>query len=92
MTGIHPEIVDPWASERDAKLQYGVTLTKLNDVKNADCIILAVAHNQFKEIGIQGINKYFRFSDANEEKVIIDVKGVLNKSELDKEGFKYWRL
>ncbi|HMM17388.1 MAG TPA: UDP binding domain-containing protein, partial [Petrimonas sp.] len=35
--GIEPIVVDPWASERDAMHEYGVKLTKIDDVKEADC-------------------------------------------------------
>lgn len=40
---INPIVVDPWASEHDAMHEYGVTLTKLEDVSGADCVIVAVA-------------------------------------------------
>ena len=46
--GIEPTVVDPWASERDAMKEYGVELKTLADAKDADCIIVAVAHNEFR--------------------------------------------
>jgi len=51
--GIEPVIVDSWASEHDAMREYGVTLTKLEDVKDADCVIVAVAHNEFKSLSLK---------------------------------------
>lgn len=89
--GIEPVVVDPWASERDAMHEYGVTLTKLEDVKDADCVIIAVAHNEFKAMKLDDIKKLFKESDDS-EKVLIDVKGLYNVNELKASGMKWWRL
>ena len=89
--GINPIVVDSWASERDAMQEYGVTLTKLEDVKGADCIIVAVAHNEFKALAIDDIKKLYKKCE-NSEKVLIDVKGLYKVSELKASGMKYWRL
>lgn len=88
---IVPLVVDPWASERDAMKEYGITLTKLEDVKDADCVIVAVAHNEFKAMSLDDIKAMFKPGPDN-EKVLIDVKGLYSVSELDKSGMKYWRL
>lgn len=89
--GVEPLVVDPWASEKDAMEEYGVELTKLSDVKDADCIILAVAHYEFKELGIENIDKLFKSMD-NSEKVLIDVKGILDKRLVESKKYNYWRL
>ena len=89
--GVKPLVVDPWASEKDAMEEYGVTLTEMKDVENADCVILAVAHNEFKELGLDGVDKLFK-SGNNSEKVLIDVKGLLDKKMVESKNYKYWRL
>ena len=89
--GINPVVVDPWASERDAKHEYGVTLTKIEDVKDADCVIVAVAHNEFKQMTLDDVKALFR-NCADEEKVLLDVKGLYKISDLENSGMKYWRL
>ena len=89
--GITPIVVDPWASERDAMHEYGVTLTKLEDVKDADCIIVAVAHNEFKELSLDAIKSLYK-SCTDEEKVLLDVKGIYKIADLDASGMRYWRL
>lgn len=88
---ITPIVVDPWASERDAMHEYGVTLTKLEDVKDADCVIVAVAHNEFKAMSLNDIKKMFKNTDDS-EKVLIDVKGLYRITDLDASGMKWWRL
>ena len=87
--GIEPQIVDPWVSEEAARSEYGLELTSIDDVENADCVIIAVAHREFRELGVAGFGKLF---GENKEKVLIDVKGICSTEELDKEGFIWWRL
>lgn len=89
--GIEPIVVDPWASERDAMIEYGVTLTKLDEIEDADCVIVAVAHKEFKTLGLQKVKQlYKRVKD--QEKVLIDVKGLYTIEELKNSGIKWWRL
>lgn len=90
--GIRPTVVDPWASQRDAMHEYGVTLTALEDVKDADCVIVAVAHNEFRALKLEDIKKLFRARTPDEEKVLIDVKGLYSVGDLIASGMKYWRL
>lgn len=89
--GINPIVVDPWASEEDAMSEYGVILTKFEDLKDVDCIIVAVAHNEFKELTINQLKSLYN-SSLDEEKVLIDVKGIYNKEDLDRSKINYWRL
>ncbi len=89
--GIKPLVVDPWASIDDAKKEYGVDLTKLDDVNDADCIIFAVAHNEFKRIGIDELDSMYA-DCKNEEKVLVDIKGIFDVNEIEKKGYRYWRL
>lgn len=89
--GIDTTIVDPWASERDAIKEYGVKLSSMSDLKNFDCIIIAVAHEEFKALTLKDIDAMYA-DIPNDEKVLIDVKSILNKSEVEKTGYRYWRL
>lgn len=89
--GIKPIIVDPWASEKDALHEYGIKLTKFEDVKDVDCVIVAVAHNEFKELGLGGIRKLYK-DVSDKEKVLIDVKGLYAIKELRDSNMTWWRL
>ena len=89
--GIDPIVADPWADVNDALKEYGVALTSLEEVNNADCVIIAVAHNEFKDMPLEKIKTLFRNCDDG-EKVLIDVKGLYTVDELEKSGMKYWRL
>jgi len=88
---ITPVVVDSWASEKDALHEYGVVLTRFEDVKDADCVIVAVAHNEFKMLPLEKIKKLFK-NCGDSEKVLIDVKGLYKVEELKASGMRYWRL
>ena len=88
---ITPILVDPWANEKEAMKEYGVALVKMEEISDADCIIIAVAHNEFKSLSLNTIKKLFKASD-DAQKVLIDVKGLYKVSELKASGMKYWRL
>ncbi len=88
---IKPIVVDPWASERDAMNEYGIRLTDISEVKDADCIIISVAHAEFKNLSLEEIDKmYGKYTQS--EKILIDVKGIFTIESVKKMGFSYWRL
>lgn len=89
--GIEPTVIDPWASAKDAMHEYGVQLKKMEDAKNADCIIVAVAHNEFKSLSLNEIKGLFK-ECSDDEKVLVDVKGLYKVSDLNASGMKWWRL
>ena len=89
--GIEPIVVDPEADDVEAKHEYGIDLVDVKDVKNADCIVLAVAHDCFKQMGLDKIDSFYGNLKDN-EKILIDVKSIFNKNEIQKKGYSYWRL
>ncbi|WP_373472196.1 nucleotide sugar dehydrogenase [Carnobacterium alterfunditum] len=89
--GIKPIIIDPEADASEAKREYGIDLVDISDVEDADCLVLAVAHDIFKNIGLKEIDSLFG-NFENENKVLIDIKSVLNKNEIKEKGYSYWSL
>ncbi|MFA0441922.1 Vi polysaccharide biosynthesis UDP-N-acetylglucosamine C-6 dehydrogenase TviB [Vibrio sp. 10N.222.51.C12] len=74
---INVDIVDPWCSNEEAQHEYGLTLTQPKP-NHYDAIIMAVGHNEFKEMGtaeIRALGKEFH--------VLYDLKYVLDKSDVD---------
>ena len=88
---INPVVIDPWADKKDAMNEYGIELKTMEDAKNADCIIVAVAHDEFKSLSLSDINKMFRESN-DKGKVLIDVKGLYKIEDLEKTDINWWRL
>ncbi len=89
--GVHPIVIDPWANYNDAMHEYGVELKAIEDAKDADCIIVAVAHNEFKEMSVSDIKDLFKDGEDS-AKVLLDVKGLYKIADLKASGMSWWRL
>lgn len=89
--GIEPIVVDPEANSEEAKNEYGIDLVGINEVKDANCIVLAVAHDIFKQMGCNKIDSLYGDFDNN-EKILIDLKSIFDRSEIEEKGYSYWRL
>jgi len=89
--GIIPVIYDPVADKEDAEEHYGVKFSDLDSVKNSDAVIIAVAHKEFTDLPLTFFGGLLK-GNENSEKVIIDVKGILNRNDAEAAGYVYWRL
>ncbi len=86
--GINPVIVDPEADSDEAERIYGIALADMSEVKDMDAVVLAVAHECFKKLEMADVDKYF----GEGKKVLLDIKGILDREEYEKAGYSYWRL
>ena len=86
--GINPIISDPEADASEAKMLYGVKFADMDSIKDMDAVILAVAHTEFRNFTIEQMNKLF----GEGKKVLLDLKGLLNRNEYEEAGYSYWRL
>lgn len=70
------DIVDPWAYKEDVKREYNIEIqNELIKNKKYDVVILAVSHEDFKEIDLSKLKK--------QKSVVFDVKCFLNKDDVD---------
>ena len=90
--GLEPIMVDCIADAADVKRTYGIELADIEDAVDADCLILGVAHKKYKDKSLDDYDKFFKAGLPNEEKVIIDIKSMLNREEVEKRGYTYWNL
>lgn len=90
--GICPIIVDPLADKEEVKREYGYDLKNITEVKGADCIVIAVAHREFVSMKLEEFDKIFCKAIDTSQKVIIDIKSIMNKKEVMEKGYWYWRL
>lgn len=89
---INPIVTDSWADATVAKYEYGVDLVDFDKLPKADCVIVAVGHNEFRSMSTMQLKGLFKDNLPDNEKVLIDVKSLYRKDELDASGMKYWRL
>ncbi len=86
--GINPLITDLKADEEEAKRLYGVCFTAMGRIKGMDAVILAVAHQEFTKLTQADIGKLY----GNGKKILLDIKGLLDRKEYEAAGYSYWRL
>lgn len=86
--GINPVIADSVADAAEAKVLYGVEFVDMNTIKNMDAVVLAVAHAEFSDMTMEEVDAFF----AEGTKVLLDIKGLLNRKEYEAAGYIYWRL
>ncbi len=86
--GIDPVISDPVADAREAENLYGIKFVDLNGIKDMDAVILAVAHAEFADLTIDQTDGFY----GKGKKVLLDLKGILNRKEYEDAGYCYWRL
>ncbi len=88
--GITPLVVDPAADAEEALHLYGITFGKMEDIKDMDAVIVAVAHDDFLKLTKEDIAAFF--NAGNKQKVLLDIKGLFNRKEFEEAGYNYWRL
>lgn len=86
--GVNPFIYDPLADPLEVEEEYGLNLTtKIETAEPYDAIIAAVRHQEFVSYSIDYLTSLMAL-----EPVIIDVKGMYDRTEAQKAGIIYWRL
>ena len=88
--GITPIVCDPVADKEDVKKFYGVELVDPSELKNLDCLIIAVAHKEFKSLSRDELLGMLRHEGS--KGVVVDVKGIRTRKEFEEVGCSYWRL
>jgi UDP-N-acetyl-D-galactosamine dehydrogenase len=85
--GVMVQVHDPLADPAEAEKEYGVTLAPLSDLSPASVLIVAVDHRFYREMGVAGLTPLL-----GEKPVLIDVKGIYPRQELEAAGIRVWRL
>lgn len=88
---ITPIVSDSWADVEVAKHEYGVDLVPFEKLPKADCLIVAVGHNEFRSMSTMQLKTLFK-NVPDDEKVLIDVKSLYRLDELKASGMRFWRL
>ncbi|HCN33867.1 Vi polysaccharide biosynthesis UDP-N-acetylglucosamine C-6 dehydrogenase TviB [Acinetobacter johnsonii] len=72
------DVYDPWVDAAEAEHEYGISPVQALENGKYDAVILAVAHHQFKDMGVQAIRAL-----GKSEHVLYDLKYVLSQAESD---------
>lgn len=85
-------VTDSWADAAIAKEEYGVELVAWDKIPKADCVIVAVGHNEYRSMSMMQLKELFKDDIADEEKVLMDIKSLYRMDELKASGMRFWRL
>src|SRR5690625_4265383 len=87
--GIDVLVHDPVAEAEEVSDVFNIELVGEEALQDLDCVVLAVPHNTFKETyTLEKMKSLYR----NDQKVLIDIKGLFDKNTCESEGFTYWSL
>ena len=89
--GISPLITDPVADAEEAERLYGIKFSDISEIKECDAVVLAVAHTEFASFTMDKLDSMYKDVE-NTKKVLVDIKGLLDRKEYESAGFSYWRL
>ena len=76
--GCNVDIYDPWINSLDAQKEYGIKVIKEPKAKQYDAIILTVAHDKFKEMGLKAIRAL-----GKDKNILYDLKYIFSSRETD---------
>ena len=77
---------DPWADSVALKAQTNIALVPINEIKDVDVVIVAVAHNDFADLP----TKFFYA--ISEELIVLDLKGIYSRASFVGTKITLWRL
>lgn len=86
--GIEPLIADPIADSAEAKALYGVSLADMAQLRDMDAVILAVAHDRFSGLKKKELDALY----GTGIRILLDIKGLMDRDTYEKAGYLYWRL
>ena len=86
--GIEPIVADPTADADEAYHLYGIRFAPMEEIRNMDAVILAVAHDEFASFTMEQTDAMFGAG----QRVLLDIKGLLNRQAYEAAGYLYWRL
>lgn len=106
--GVNVLVTDPLAEKKEVEEEYGVELTKLEDIKDMDAVIVAVGHKEYLELSLEDIKGLYAVNmlatntgevidevamDLEDSGlVLVDVKGIFDRKEAESKNYLYWRL
>ena len=76
--GARVDVHDPWVSPAEAVHEYGIRPVRTLRPRTYDAVVMAVAHKQFRDVGVAQIRRY-----ARKQHVLYDIKHVFKRHEVD---------
>lgn len=87
--GVKVVVTDPWANAAEVQHEYGITLSRINPEHPVDSLVVAVGHNEFRNLSISELATYIKPGVPG---VLADLKSIYNRHDLAATGFDVFRF
>ena len=81
-------VADPWADPKEVEQSYGITLSEINESQQVDSLIVAVGHDEYRNLDAKELKSICKGSTP----VLADVKCLYDRNKLTEHGFTVFRL
>jgi UDP-N-acetyl-D-galactosamine dehydrogenase len=85
---VKPVIYDPWANAEEVRHEYGLEVGSLDDLQGVDALVVAVGHQQFRQMTPEELRALCR----GDKPVLADVKAIYDRDIASDAGFTVFRL
>ena len=86
--GVNVVVTDPYADADEVMHEYGVKLGAMDDLEKVDALVVAVAHQEYRQMGLVGLKKML----ASDKPVLGDLKALFDRHEAEKLGLTVFRF
>jgi UDP-N-acetyl-D-galactosamine dehydrogenase len=84
--GIGVQVHDPLADASEVEHEYGLKMSPFEELRPAAAVVVAVAHQQYRELPLEAFRSLMSGS------VLIDIKGIFDQKVVHAAGIRFWRL
>lgn len=86
--GVDVLIHDPLADDQEARDHYGLEIVSMDTLKGVDAVVVAVLHNAYKKMGLEGVAALC----TNGDPIVVDVKSAFDSNLAEQKNIFYWQL
>lgn len=90
--GINLKVSDPYADKRLVKKLFNIDLMDYKEINDADCLVFAVAHEEFAQLTTEDVEKFTVNSFKQNKSVVIDIKNIFRQEKIESKNLAYWGL
>lgn len=94
--GIDTVVADPLVDKQRVYEECGLRVKELDQLRNVNVLVLAVPHNDFLQMSIDDYDRMCedddRLNSKEKRKILVDIKGVLDRDEYESHGYVYWNM
>ena len=88
--GIKTIVADSWVNKKDVKNNFDINLVEIDENFKVDALVVAVGHTNYKNFSINDLKNLYKFT--SKKMIISDLKSIYDKTLLETNNFKVFRL